>query len=101
MNNYLIASRRDKAEILGGAHAAASDTYTRRYRWLAVPAAILSSIVGATTLAGFIDFGPAHHTAKLAFDIFLCILAISAAVLTTLLTVLDYPTRSQKHAETA
>jgi hypothetical protein len=101
MDNYLIAVRRDKAEILGGAHAMAADRYSRRYKWLGIPAAIISTIVGATALAGFIDFGPDHHTAKLALDILLFVLAVTVAVLTTVQTFLDYSAKSQKHADAA
>jgi hypothetical protein len=96
MDNLLIAIRRDKTEILGGAHAIAADRCTHRYKWLGIPAAILSTIVGATTLAGFIDFGPEHHIAKLVLDIVLCVLAITVAVLTTLQTFLDYPAHGPK-----
>jgi uncharacterized membrane protein len=101
MDNVLISIRRDKAEILGGAHAMAADICSHRYKTIAVPLVTLSAIVGVTTLGGFIDFGPEHHTAKLAFDIILSILAILVAILTSLQTLFDYSARSEQHAAAA
>ena len=101
MDNVIISIRRDKAEILGGAHAMAADICARRYKLLAVPLVILSALVGVTTLGGFVDFGPEHHTAKLAFDLTLCVLAVVVAILTGLQTLFDYSARSEKHATAA
>lgn len=101
MDNQTIALKRDKAEILGGAHAMAADMYASRHKWLAIPATIFSIVVGATALASFVGYVPDHHIAKLNLDIVVCFFAIVAAVLTALQTFFDYSSKAQKHADIA
>jgi hypothetical protein len=98
MDNQLIASRRDRAEIFGGAHALAADMYASRHRQISIPVIILSTVLGTTTLSSFIEIG---KTAKLFVDIVICILAITVAVLAALQTFLDYASRSQAHTNAA
>jgi hypothetical protein len=97
IDNSLVESRIKKAQVMGRAHAMAADSYDRRQKWLAIPAIVLSTIVGASAIASLGDFGKV----KFWLDLVICIFSITVAVLTGLQQFLDYAARSQKHADTA
>jgi hypothetical protein len=95
-----IEGRRNKAEIFGMAHGMAADRNRRLNRFISLPIIVLSTIVGATSLSAFVDFGP-NHTAKFLLDLVFCLFAIAVAVLTALQTFCGYAARAQGHTDTA
>lgn len=96
MNNELVTSRLEKTVMLAQAHALSADMYARRHKQLGIPAIVLSTILGTTTLSAFIDL---EKPIKLCVDIAICVLAITVAILTALQTFFDSATRSQQHAD--